>query len=134
MVETDHIIAATGYEDNLSCWLKTVADVFALDDSGNYLIDKNYQLQHAHVHELRAFVQNAEMHSHGVGAPDLTLGAYRSALIANQLLGYKHYQFASQHGLTHFGVPARYLKEQKKTQESAQKEVKQGEEAMAEML
>ncbi|WP_151193051.1 lysine N(6)-hydroxylase/L-ornithine N(5)-oxygenase family protein [Cysteiniphilum sp. JM-1] len=133
-VETDHVIAATGYEDNLSRWLKTVADDFALDDSGNYLIDKNYQLQHAHVHELRAFVQNAEMHSHGVGAPDLTLGAYRSALIANQLLGYKHYQFASQHGLTHFGVPTRYLKEQENAQESAQKEVKQGEEAIAEML
>lgn len=36
------------------------------------------------------------MASHGVGTPDLGLGAYRAATIANQLLGYEQYTLPSQ--------------------------------------
>ena len=41
------------------------------------------------------YVQNQEMHSHGVGTPDLGLGAFRAATIANQLLGYQLYELDS---------------------------------------
>ena len=37
------------------------------------------------------FVQNAELHSHGVGAPDLGLGAHRNAMIVNALCGREVY-------------------------------------------
>ena len=35
----------------------------------------------------RLFVQNAELHTHGVGAPDLGLGAHRNAVILNAVCG-----------------------------------------------
>jgi lysine N6-hydroxylase len=46
------------------------------------------------VHHLNGhiFVQNQEMHSHGVGTPDLGLGAYRAATIINQLLAEPLYE------------------------------------------
>ena len=37
------------------------------------------------------FVQNGELHTHGVGAPDLGLGAHRNAVIANALCGREVY-------------------------------------------
>jgi lysine N6-hydroxylase len=51
------------------------------------------------------FVQNGELHTHGVGAPDLGLGAFRSATIINQLAGkevykiYEHNNVFQQFGL-----------------------------------
>jgi lysine N6-hydroxylase len=35
----------------------------------------------------KVFVQNQEIHTHGVGTPDLGLGAYRAGQIINQLIG-----------------------------------------------
>ena len=35
----------------------------------------------------KVFVQNQEIHTHGVGTPDLGLGAYRAGCIVNQLTG-----------------------------------------------
>ncbi|CAM5517340.1 monooxygenase [Streptomyces avidinii] len=37
------------------------------------------------------FVQNGERHTHGVGAPDLGLAAWRSAAILNTLTGKEPY-------------------------------------------
>ncbi|WP_205857298.1 lysine N(6)-hydroxylase/L-ornithine N(5)-oxygenase family protein, partial [Phytoactinopolyspora endophytica] len=37
------------------------------------------------------FVQNAELHTHGVGAPDLGLGAYRNSVIINAVAGREVY-------------------------------------------
>lgn len=50
------------------------------------------------VHRLNGhiFVQNQEMHSHGVGTPDLGLGAYRAATIINQLLAEPLYELGNQ--------------------------------------
>ena len=36
------------------------------------------------------------MQSHGIGTPDLGLGAYRAATIANQLLGYAIYDLTAE--------------------------------------
>ncbi|MDI5788726.1 hypothetical protein PO124_10905 [Bacillus licheniformis] len=37
------------------------------------------------------FYSNGELHTHGVGAPDLGLGAYRNSVIINQLAGREVY-------------------------------------------
>ena len=36
-------------------------------------------------------MQNGELHTHGVGAPDLGLGAHRNAVIVNALCGREVY-------------------------------------------
>jgi lysine N6-hydroxylase len=51
------------------------------------------------------FVQNAELHTHGVGAPDLGLGAWRSATILNALTGRTVYRLPESAAFTTFGAP-----------------------------
>lgn len=41
--------------------------------------------------ENRIFVLNAGRHSHGIAEPQLSLAAWRSAVIANALLGKAHF-------------------------------------------
>ncbi len=50
-------------------------------------------------------MQNAELHTHGVGAPDLGLGAWRSATILNALTGRTAYRLPESVAYTTFGVP-----------------------------
>jgi lysine N6-hydroxylase len=64
------------------------------DHKQRWEITEDYRV----VHHLNGniFVQNQEMHSHGVGTPDLGLGAYRAATIINQLAERKIYDLAQQ--------------------------------------
>lgn len=49
-------------------------------------------------------VQNAELHTHGVGAPDLGLAAWRSATILNTLTGKETYPLPTRTAFTSFGL------------------------------
>jgi lysine N6-hydroxylase len=55
------------------------------------------------------YVQNAELHTHGVGAPDLGLAAWRSATILNSVTGKEPYPLPTRTAFTTFGLdhPAR---------------------------
>ena len=50
------------------------------------------------------YVQNAERHTHGVGAPDLGLVAHRSATILNALTGQERYPLPERSAFTTFGL------------------------------
>lgn len=52
----------------------------------------------------RVYVQNAELHTHGVGAPDLGLAAWRSATILNSLTGKDPYPLPGRTAFTTFGL------------------------------
>lgn len=49
-------------------------------------------------------MQNAELHTHGVGAPDLGLAAWRSATILNSLTGKEQYPLPTRTAFTTFGL------------------------------
>ncbi len=51
------------------------------------------------------FVQNAERHTHGVGAPDLGLVAWRAATILNAVCGRAVYPLPDRTAFTTFGLP-----------------------------
>ena len=55
---------------------------------------------------LHLFVQNGELHTHGVGAPDLGLGAHRNAVIVNALVGREVYAVRERNVFQSFGVRA----------------------------
>lgn len=91
-VEYDCVIAGTGYSDLLPACLAELLPDIEHDANGQPVINRNYTLNYqngisAHKDSGKIFVQNKETHSHGVGAGDLGLGAYRSACIVNQLAG-----------------------------------------------
>lgn len=84
-------------------------------------MSQDYRLQHTAMGEI--YVQNQEMHSHGVGIPDLGLGAFRAATIANQLLGYQLYEIGSnEQTFQHFSAeqnPEMYVQHDTSTTRTA---------------
>ncbi|MCQ6275227.1 lysine N(6)-hydroxylase/L-ornithine N(5)-oxygenase family protein [Bacillus sp. V3B] len=93
-IESDVVILATGYQERLPFFLGGLKDHLHVDDHGQLEIDEQYKVK-SKSEEASLFIQNGELHTHGVGAPDLGLGARRNAVIINQIAGeevYKLYQ------------------------------------------
>jgi lysine N6-hydroxylase len=82
---TDAVVLATGFAARRPPLLAPLADLLDVDDRGRYRVDAEHRVA-LHV-DANLFVQNAEAHAHGVGAPDLGLGAWRSATILGALTG-----------------------------------------------
>ena len=54
----------------------------------------------------RLFVSNADLHSHGVAAPDLGIGAIRNATILNAVAGREIFRLPKSTAFTSFTLPA----------------------------
>jgi lysine N6-hydroxylase len=83
--ESDVVVLGTGYHRPTPEFLDGLEPHIQRDDRGRFRVEETYGLETTGL-DGRVFVQNAEMHTHGVGAPDLGLGAYRNAVILDQLL------------------------------------------------
>ena len=92
-MDVDFVVASTGYYSPEFSFFKYLKPLITTDQEGRWKVSQDYRLQHTAMGEI--YVQNQEMHSHGVGTPDLGLGAFRAATIANQLLGYQLYELDS---------------------------------------
>jgi lysine N6-hydroxylase len=106
-IDTDRVVLATGYTPRRPAVLDPIASLLELDDRGRFRIDARYRV--ATVPELRGrvYVQNAELHTHGVGAPDLGLGAWRAAVILDDVTGGHAYRLPPPSAFTTFGVSPR---------------------------
>jgi lysine N6-hydroxylase len=102
---TDRVVLATGYAAKRPALLDPLSDLIRWDDAGRYRVDADYRVALAPEVGGSLFVQNAELHTHGVGAPDLGLGAWRSATILNALTGRNAYRLPESVAYTTFGVP-----------------------------
>ncbi|MFF3374335.1 lysine N(6)-hydroxylase/L-ornithine N(5)-oxygenase family protein [Streptomyces sp. NPDC002680] len=105
---TDAVVLATGYQDRpLDRVLAGLDPYLRRDNSERPRIDDQYRLvldpaitgSGSHV-----YVQNAELHTHGVGTPDLGLVAWRSATILNSLTGRTPYPLPTRTAFTTFGL------------------------------
>jgi lysine N6-hydroxylase len=83
-INTDAVILATGYKYAEPDFLTGISDRIRRLDDGNYDVRRNYTIDEA-CNEI--FVQNAELHTHGISTPDLGMGAYRNSQIINQVTG-----------------------------------------------
>ena len=103
--ETDCIILATGYHHAIP---DCIADIHPLIkwDQGRYVVNLDYRLELTQEIPNQIFVQNGELHTHGVGAPDLGLGAYRNSVIINTVTGKTVYPVNSRNVFQQFGVAA----------------------------
>ncbi|MEB2491843.1 lysine N(6)-hydroxylase/L-ornithine N(5)-oxygenase family protein [Peribacillus frigoritolerans] len=90
-VDTEAIVFGTGYKSTLPAFLETMEDHLVRDDLGRLAITKDYKVGTAISTPNHLFIQNGEIHTHGVGAPDLGLGAFRNSIIINQLAGKEVY-------------------------------------------
>ncbi|MEU9729856.1 SidA/IucD/PvdA family monooxygenase [Streptomyces sp. NPDC048002] len=108
---TDAVVLATGYRERPLDRLLTGLDPYLRRDSRDRpRVDAQFRLDldpavtgaGCHIH-----VQNAERHTHGVGAPDLGLAAWRSATILNSLTGTEPYPLPARTAFTSFGLETR---------------------------
>jgi lysine N6-hydroxylase len=103
-VRTDRVVAATGYAPRLPDCLHPVADLVDWDDQGRYRVGADYRVALGGAGRAGLYVQNAESHSHGVGTPDLGLGAHRAAVILNSVTGRRTYRLPERTAFTTFGL------------------------------
>ncbi|MFI5755236.1 lysine N(6)-hydroxylase/L-ornithine N(5)-oxygenase family protein [Streptomyces sp. NPDC051569] len=102
---TDAVILATGYRERpLDRILAGVDPYMRRDASGRPRVDEHHRLVLDPGVTGSVYVQNAERHSHGVGAPDLGLAAWRSATILNHLTGGNPYPLPRRTAFTSFGL------------------------------
>ncbi|TDD31834.1 lysine 6-monooxygenase [Nonomuraea terrae] len=104
-VRTSAVVLATGYAAARPAFLEPLADLIDWDAKGRYQVDGDYRVALDPRVSGAVFAQNAEMHSHGVGAPDLTLGAWRAARILNAVAGRTVVPVPARAAWTTFGAP-----------------------------
>lgn len=103
-IGTERVVLATGYAACRPACLRPLADLVEWDGQGRYLVGDDYRVALDGAVSGGLYVQNAEMHTHGVGAPDLGLGAHRAAMIINSITGTTRYRLPERSAFTSFAV------------------------------
>lgn len=106
---TDAVVVATGYaERSVDGLLAALLPHLVRDRAGRPEVDARQRLVlDGGGIAGSVFVQNAERHTHGVGAPDLGLAAWRSAVILNSLTENGAYPLPTRTAFTTFGLNGR---------------------------
>jgi lysine N6-hydroxylase len=104
-VATDAVVLATGYAPRTPGCLSGLESHIRRDPCERLTVDDCYRVGVDPVISGALYVQNAEQHSHGVGAPDLGLGAHRSAVILNAVAGREVHRLPRRTAFTSFGAP-----------------------------
>lgn len=100
-LRTEGLMLATGYRYQVPAFLAPIADRIAWDERGRFDVRRNYRID---TDGSAIFAQNAELYTHGFGAPDLGLAAYRNSWIIRELLGREHYAIERSITFQEFGV------------------------------
>lgn len=103
--ESDCVVLATGYRYTVPSFLEGIGHLIEWDYRQRYVVDLDYRLALRQKIPNQIFVQNGEIHTHGIGAPDLGLGPYRNAVIINTLTGCCIYPVQDRNVFQHFDVP-----------------------------
>lgn len=102
-VRTAAVVAATGYaETPTGPLLAGLGDAVHRDRQGRLVVGADHRVALDVPGAL--FVQNAERHTHGPGAPDLGLGAWRAAVILNAVCGKTVHELPDRTAFTTFGL------------------------------
>jgi len=89
-LNVDIIIMATGFTSALPSYLKSLEEHILLDRHGRLDISLDYKLKTNL--ENHIYMMNYSRHGHGVADPQTSLMSWRSAIIANDLLGIEKFK------------------------------------------
>ncbi len=92
----DKVIFATGYQYQLPACLSVLKPRLDLDGDGFPKLADDYTVPWDGPGQHRIYLQNAGRNSHGVADAQLSLAAWRSAIIVNSVLGETYYPVQSQ--------------------------------------
>lgn len=99
-IHANTVIAATGYRYPTCNFLNKLQHLIPLDAQGHWQIDQSHRLNYEGHGQI--YIQNTHLYHHGVGTPDLGLGAFRSAHIANQILEENYFQLEARQTFQEF--------------------------------
>jgi lysine N6-hydroxylase len=91
IIHSDAVILATGYAFEVPDFLSPLRERIGFDRKGNFQLADDFSLAWDGPRANRIFGLNAGKHSHGIAEPQLSLMAWRSAVIVNALLGRAHF-------------------------------------------
>jgi lysine N6-hydroxylase len=94
-VRTDVIVLGTGYSYALPEAMRPIASRISWDRDG-LPVRADFSVEWDGPPELRIYAQDAARHMRGVADPNLSLMAWRSAIIANSLLGRQVYDVGGE--------------------------------------
>lgn len=97
-------VLATGFVSRPPACIEELRPLIRWDRAGRYRVGLDYRVEMDPAVVGGLFVQNAELHTHGVGTPDLGLGAHRGARIVNEICGREVYRLPPRTVVTEFGV------------------------------
>jgi lysine N6-hydroxylase len=103
--DTDLVVAATGYAQRHPAFLAPVEHLVPRDGGGRFVVRMDHSVRLDPSVPGRIFVANADLHSHGVAAPDLGIGAVRNATILNAVTGREVYRLPKRTAFTTFAAP-----------------------------
>ncbi|WP_276282628.1 lysine N(6)-hydroxylase/L-ornithine N(5)-oxygenase family protein [Halorussus caseinilyticus] len=83
--ESEVVVLGTGYERPIPDFLDPLEETIHWDEKGRFEVTRDHRLSLDVTGDV--FLQNAELHTHGVGVPDLGLGCYRNTKFVNRLVG-----------------------------------------------
>ncbi|MFE5710103.1 lysine N(6)-hydroxylase/L-ornithine N(5)-oxygenase family protein [Streptomyces sp. NPDC056501] len=89
--QADIVILATGYRHRIPDFLEPLRDRIPLDGDG-YRVRDDYSIGFDGPDDCRIFVQGAARRTHGVADANLSLMAWRNAVIANAVTGRELYR------------------------------------------
>ncbi len=90
-IQADMVILCTGYRTRLPEILESLTSRMEFDSEGRTRLDENFKILWDGPADRRIYMQNTARHSHGIADPQLSLMAWRSAAIVNDLLGRQVY-------------------------------------------
>lgn len=102
---TDVVVAATGYRDRPLPFMESLQSQIQHDAAGRWIINRDHSVETLDALSGRLFVANADLHSHGVAAPDLGIGAIRNAGILNSIAGREVFRLPKSTAFTTFAIP-----------------------------
>jgi lysine N6-hydroxylase len=98
---TEGLVLATGYGYRIPDFMTGIASRIKWDDKGRFDVNRNYTIDKE---GSEIFVQNAELHSHGLSTPDLGMGCYRNACIIKEMTGRDVYAIEKRIAFQQFAV------------------------------
>jgi lysine N6-hydroxylase len=101
--QSDALIVATGYCYQEPAFLQGIAHRIKRDKRGRFDVARNYSID---IKGGDIFVQNAELHTHGLAAPDLTMACHRNSIILREILGRDIYPIEDRIAFQTFGLPS----------------------------
>ena len=104
-LRTDAAVLATGYTARRPPLAEGLRGLIRMNGDGRLPVDGGYRVELDPTVTGGLYVQNAELLTHGVGTPDLGLGAHRAATILNAVAGRTVQPVPESVAFTSFGPP-----------------------------